>query len=946
MKLIKKTSRIFTTLLFGLLLNGCDGGGGGGDSSPSLSVSQSSITFAARLNESKPAPLTVSASISNLNSSVYIGVFFTQNALSSVTYDLSANPIPITINPQAPGALGPGTYTDEVTIVACSDQNCDTHIAGSPYAVHVTYTVGGISVSPNALSFTAHEGTLPANQTLSLSNIDTNNTWSASIAYQGNTAGWLTVSPTSSSDSLSTVSVGVGALPSGTYGASIVFSAGTESLTVPVTYTVNSSITVSPSALSFTAKEGNLPANQTLSLSNLNTSNAWSASIAYQGNTTDWLAISPTSSSDSLSTVSVRADALPSGTYGASIVFSAGTGSLTVPVTYTVGSSIIASPSELSFNAVEGSVPAGKSIEISGLDTSWSASVRYSNESSWLSISPASGVSMPATLSVNPTALSAGTYSAQVVITYDVGSNTGEWIIPVTYVVDPIRLEGPANANFSINLGSNASDTRQTINISTNKEQGLDWNASSSASWLTLSPGSGNTSNQNQITLALDLEELQTLGSGTYNSTVTISTTYTGVPDVNIAVRLTLDKASIDYVTPYVLYENQPRQVTLKGSGLMQAAGLSMEIGSTTTSSFSIVDDNEISIEIPALPAGEYSFRLLDTLGIASTSGRLLVKTAPTYQETVIPIHGRPESIEYDPERDAFFAVLWNLDYGSDYVAQRIRFDGVKWTVVDLSVQKPLAVGLTVDGSELLVTTANCEVVHVNPDTLAITSTNRYPDSCRYERFGMVNSFDDGQILIADTEQWSSAWEYPSFENFSAPIIHTPISIRTRNRNAMLWAESPTTTGPRSIYYYSSKTDSFTQFAVQDSETYFLAYNLAISDDGKRVIHKADVYDENQNYIGSLDGVTYNGLDRIGVSPDGSHAVRFSYATKNLSIFDLSNNAGPFPQLGSDLTLPSGTFDSAFNVEFSHDGSAAFVFGLKTITSYTNEYKISVTPLP
>ncbi|MEJ2455836.1 MAG: hypothetical protein P8103_17000 [Candidatus Thiodiazotropha sp.] len=843
-----KTILVIPALLFGLILTGCGGGGGGGDSAQSLSVSQSSISFAANRGGPTPAPQTLTARVSDLSTTVYGGVFFTQNAIDSVTYDLSANPVPITIYPKAPVTLTPGTHTDEVTIVACKDQYCDTHISGSPYVVQVTYTVGDLSSSPSALAFTAQEGDVPAVQTLSLNNATSNSTWSASIAYQGTTTDWLTVSPASGSGSSNTVSVGVNALTAGTYDASIVFSAGALSLTVPVTYTVSSSIA--------------------------------------------------------------------------------------------------ASPSTLSFNVVEGSVPASKNIDISGLDTSWSASVRYANTSGWLSISPTSGTGMPATLSVSPSALTAGTYSAEVVITYNVGSMTGEVPIPVTYVVDPIRLDAPANTSFNIDLGSSASEAQQTVNISTNAVQNLNWTATSSASWLTISPGSGNTSSQNQLTLSLDLGELRTLASGTYNSTVTVSTTYPGVPDVDIAVQLILDTASIDFVTPYVLYANQPRQITIKGSGLMQAAGLSMEIGAATIPNFTVVDDTELNIEIPALPAGEYSFHLVDDLGIAPTSGRLLVKPAPEYQDVVVTIHGRPESIEYDPERDAFFAVLWDLDYGTDFVAQRIRFDGTQWAVVDLSVQKPLAVGLTVDGSELLVTTENCEVVHVDPDTLAIKSTSTYPGICYIERFEMVNSFDDGQILVADTNQWPTVWEYPSFTNFSVPSVHNPISIRTRNRNAMLWAESPTISAPRSIHYYSSKTDSFTQFAVQDSDTYFTSYNLAISDDGKRLIHTFDVYDENQSYIGSLDGLIYNGLDRVGITPDGSRAVRFSYDTKNLSIFDLSNDAGPFPQLGSDLALPSGTFDSAFKVELSHDGSAAFVFGDKAITQNAYEYKFSVTPLP
>jgi hypothetical protein len=839
---------IIFTLLLGLVLSGCGGGDGGGGDTASLSVSRSSISFAADRNGVTPAPETVSVSVSNTSSTLYFGAYYTDNAIDSVTYDLSSSTVPITIYPKSPGSLSPGIYTDEVTVVACSDEYCNSQISGSPLTIGVTYSVSDLSITPNSLTFSAQEGVAPASQTLTVNNITSSSSWSTNITYQGSTTGWLATSPTSGSGSSASLSVSANALPAGTYNASVVLSAGATSVSIPVTYTVSSSVT--------------------------------------------------------------------------------------------------ASPNSLMFNAEEGSAPLGKTVDISGLNTAWSASVRYNNASGWISVSPTSGSTMPATLTVDTSDLAAGSYSAEVVITYNVGTMTGELAIPVTYVVDPIRLEAPANVNFNIDLGSNADDALQIVTVSTNSTQNLSWSATSNADWLSLSPSSGDTDTQNQLTLSLDLGILQTLESNIYDSTVTITTDLPGVSDVQIAVQLVLDVASIDFITPYVLYENQPRTVTLKGSGLLQAAGRSIEVGSTTVSKFTITDDGEISIDIPGLPAGEYGFHIVDDLGIAPTSGRLHVKTAPQYQDAIVSIAGRPESIEYDPERDAFFAVFRSLNFGSDYVLQRIRFDGTQWIVNSLNVHKPLAVGLTVDGAELLVTTGDCELVHVDPDTLAIKSTNAYSGSCSIDRFEMVNSFDDGQILLADTNQWPNMWEYPTFATFFAPSIHNPISLRSRNRNAMLWAERPTISGPRDIYIYSSKTDTFTEFEVQDSDTYFLPYNLAINDDGKRLIHQFDVYDENQAYIGSLSGLTYNGLDRIGISPDGSRALRFSHDSKNLSIFDLSSGVGPYPQIGSEITLPADTFDSVFNVEISHDGSTAFVFGYKGVTQSTNEYKLSVTPLP
>ncbi|MEJ2406423.1 MAG: hypothetical protein P8171_19430 [Candidatus Thiodiazotropha sp.] len=540
-------------------------------------------------------------------------------------------------------------------------------------------------------------------------------------------------------------------------------------------------------------------------------------------------------------------------------------------------------------------------------------------------------------------ALPAGTYSAEVVINYEVGSVANELVIPFSYIVDPVSLVAPVNVDFSINLNSTASETQQVIEISSNTTQNLSWHASSGADWLKVYPDTGDTETQNQLTLSLDLNALRTMENGTYISTVTLSSDQPNVLDSSISVQLFFEVASINYVSPYVLYENLAHQVTLKGSNLLQAAGLTMEVGSATISNFTVVDDSEITIDIPELPAGEYRFQLVDNLGIAPATGRLLIRTAPQYHETVTSLQGRPESIEYDPERDAFYVVLSDR---TGRFAQRIGYDGAQWVATNLNVENPLAVGLSADGSELLLTTSNCEVAHLDSDTLDVISLNTYQGSCYIMRFGILNSFDDGQILIANNNQWSDMWEYPGFARFPAPSVHNPISIRSRYRNAMLWAEGPLSGTSRPLYIYSSKADTFTQFSIHDSDSSYLPYNLAINDDGSRLLHKFDVYDENQSYIGSLSGQTYDIRDGIGITPDGSRAIRFSYDTKKLSVFDLSMNTGPFLQLGNDIVLADDTFDRVIKIESSPDGSVVFVFGQNIGAQSVAEYKLSVTPLP
>ncbi|MEJ2406415.1 MAG: hypothetical protein P8171_19380 [Candidatus Thiodiazotropha sp.] len=740
---IKTTLNISLLLL---MLNGCGGGDGGEDGSR-LSVSQSHVDFSATTNGSTPDPKTVNASITNLTSTVYLGVFYTDSGIDSVVYDLNSSAVPITIYPKSPSTLSSGTYTDEVTVMACNDENCNSQISGSPYTVSVTYRIKtGITTTPNALNFSAVDGENPANQTLTLHNLPNGESWKSSISYVEGDSHWLSVIPARDSDSNTVVTVDANAMPTGTYHANIIFSSDTLSAEVPV-----------------------------------------------------------------------------------------------------------------------------------------------------------------------------------------------------TYVVEPVRLDVPTNTTFNIDLESSISDTEQNVTVSTNTSRTLNWSATSNASWLTVSPNSGDTDALNTLTLSLDLDILKNPESSTFNSIVTITTNQSNAPDVYIAVELNLDLPMVKYLSPYVIYDNQPHKITIKGSGFLHTAGLAMSIGDTTTYDFTVVDDSEIDIEIPALPVGEYSFKLSDSLGLSPESGRLLVKRAPQYKNAVILTQGRTSSIEYDPERDAFFVVSQS---STGSTAQRIRYDGTQWSVDNLSVQKPIAVGLTTDGTELLVTKENCEVAHVDPETLEITYTGTFRFSCNYEQFGILHSFDDGQILIANTNQWSEVWEYPSFTVLTSPSTYYATSVLSRKRNLMLWAESPFITKPRSIYIYSSKTNAFNQFAAHDSDMYFTHSNLAISDDGNRIIHKIDVYDENQSYIGSLSGLEYNIQDHVAISPDGLRGYVLKNETKNLSVYDLSNPIGPFLQIGNDIELPCNTIDRVNNFVISYDGSAAFVFGEEVISLSETKRTFCVIPLP
>ncbi|MEJ2406424.1 MAG: hypothetical protein P8171_19435 [Candidatus Thiodiazotropha sp.] len=188
----KGVSLALIALLLGIILYGCGGGDGKGNSSGGhLSVSRSSIDFASTQYGSTPISQTVTASVTEQTSIVYLGVYYTDSAIDSVTYDLNSSTIPITVHPKSPSSLVVGVHTDEITVLACSDQYCDSHLSGSPFIISVSYTVTGeLSASPSNLVYKVTEGSEDSSQNIGISGV--NAPWTASIRY-GNTSGWLSV---------------------------------------------------------------------------------------------------------------------------------------------------------------------------------------------------------------------------------------------------------------------------------------------------------------------------------------------------------------------------------------------------------------------------------------------------------------------------------------------------------------------------------------------------------------------------------------------------------------------------------------------------------------------------------------------------------------------------------------------------------------------------------
>jgi hypothetical protein len=323
--------------------------------------------------------------------------------------------------------------------------------------------------------------------------------------------------------------------------------------------------------------------------------------------------------------------------------------------------------------------------------------------------------------------------------------------------------------------------------------------------------------------------------------------------------------------------------------------------------------------------------------------GRFVVRDAPTYADGEVALPARIEALEYDAERDAFYAVSSEASPGSGFEAWRLRFAGGQWHRDAIAVAEPQGLSLHVDGTKLFVTSANCTVHEVDPDTLQVLHTAA-KSGCFDEYFGMVVGLANGRTVVADTNQWPTVYDYPSFSTSTIQfplLVHSPTYALSRNRERLLWAGQPTISPPQPLHFYDAATNSFTQVAVHDPATYFVAPLLALSGDGHRFMHRQDVYQDAQ-YIGSLQG-SPDALVNPALTTAGERALILNPDTDVLELFDLGS--GPsFPKLGDVATLPDDV--GAGRVLLLPDDRVAFAFTTTLGPSGVSGYKLYVRNLP
>ena len=394
-----------------------------------ISVNPTPVSFTYQIGGNSPGSYSIQATAPGNGAVSFTAAASNSGNWLSVTPSSGTTPATLVLS-ASPTGLAVGTYTGNITITANTVGNPQTVVPVTLMVTPATISV----INPNGLHFYYTTGnSLPASQSIQV--IASGSATVSYTAAKSDNANWLSITPASGTTpgtlAVSVSPAGLAPAAAFAYTASIVItpgSNGSPQIVVPVTLTVNSLISVSPSAMNFSYQTGgSLPGSQSAQVTA--SGNAAVSFTADASSTGNWLSVTPASGTTPATlAVSVSPAGLPPGFYSGLIYVVPGAGVtpqsgfwvvLTVSNGAPTGATVSVNPTSLNFAYQTGSSPpTAQSIQVSASGNAAVAiTAAASSTGNWLSVAPASGTT-PATLAVavSPTGLAAGTYSGAIVV--------------------------------------------------------------------------------------------------------------------------------------------------------------------------------------------------------------------------------------------------------------------------------------------------------------------------------------------------------------------------------------------------------------------------------------------------------------------------------------------------------------------------------------------------
>jgi hypothetical protein len=393
------------------------------------------------------------------------------------------------------------------------------------------------------------------------------NTGGGQISWQGSSdQPWLSVVPDSGTFFGRTnvqIKVNRASLAPKAYTGHILFTpngekAAVQALTVTTeVQSAPSALSVSTTALSYSAGSSWNPAAQFVTLRNSGPSPlGWHGSTT-TGDGASWLSLSPTSGrlepgASVQVAVSVSSLQLAVGSYQGTVDFTGGAkAQITVTLNVFAPGNLIVSPAALNLSTVTGQGTISKSLVLQnsgGLTLDWTASASTVDGGKWVSVTPAGGTlyadaQADVTVTIDSGALKAGSYRGT--LTFTAGSQAKTVALSLSVTEPPAPLISVSLSSLSFTTLKGENPAAQTFTLSNTGNTSLTWGTTVSdanSNWLKVTPAQGSlpagesarlTVNPTVSTAAVgELRATLTIGDRTPGSkvvsrTVTVSVTIT-----------------------------------------------------------------------------------------------------------------------------------------------------------------------------------------------------------------------------------------------------------------------------------------------------------------------------------------------------------------------------------------------------------------------------------
>jgi uncharacterized protein (TIGR03437 family) len=523
---------------------------------PLIQVPTTGPAFSYQIGGAIPGPQNVQVTSSTPGISIATSISPAKEgsnfALLTPATGTTPQSLTLTLDPTVLQNLGPGTYTEIVSITSADAGN-------SPQTFPVTLTVSSnpaLTANVQSLNFNYQVGqTAPSNQTLTITSSG------APLNYQVTTSttnctGFLRATPagggTFGSQDLVVVSVNPQGIPTQVCSGDVTVTAvGSTAppLVIPVTLNVSTTplLNVSLPAINVTALAGAAASIQTVSVtSTSNSALAFSAIASTNPAGLTWLAVTPnTGNTPSNLQVTINPANLGVGTYTGAISVSSsvlGIPAQTIPVTLNiVASTAVASSPSLTFTqALAGTAPASQTVQIAGVPsgtTIGAVSTVLSGSSAWLTTTVSGNT---VTVTANGPQLAEGTYSGVVTVIIP-GAGGSPLYIPVTLNVTPATSAIALSAtslSFNVLAGSVSVPGTQSVQVTSTTGASVPFTAtfipSGGESFLTVTPTSGST--PGTISLSVNTAVSSTLAAGSYPGEVQVASGTGAVQTLNVTL--------------------------------------------------------------------------------------------------------------------------------------------------------------------------------------------------------------------------------------------------------------------------------------------------------------------------------------------------------------------------------------------------------------------------